>query len=119
MAPKSHWAVTGLYFYDGAATAYARKLTPSARGELEITDLNRCYLAVNRLSVQCLGRGSVWLDAGTPDALADATDYVRSIQKRQGLIIADPSEVAAAMGYTQKRDAWHAQSKSRNSYPVH
>lgn len=118
-APQSHWAVTGLYFYDGAATGYARKLTPSPRGEIEITDLNRCYLAVNRLMVDCLGRGTVWLDAGTPDSLADATDYVRTIQKRQGLIIADPSEVATAMGFITKRDAWHAQSRSRNSFPVH
>ncbi|RME60803.1 glucose-1-phosphate thymidylyltransferase [Candidatus Parcubacteria bacterium] len=97
--PKSHYAVTGLYFYDGRASGFARELKPSARGELEITDLNRCYLEEGRLHVERLGRGSVWLDTGTHDSLMDAARYIEVVEKRQGLKVCCPEEIAWEMGY--------------------
>jgi glucose-1-phosphate thymidylyltransferase len=91
--------VTGLYFYDGLATEYARELTPSRRGELEITDLNRRYLAEGTAVLERLGRGFAWLDTGTPASLLDAASFVRTVEVRQGLKIACPEEVAFRMGF--------------------
>ena len=98
-APKSNYAVTGLYFYDGAACDIAAGLAPSARGELEITDLNRAYLDAGRLNVEALGRGIAWLDTGTHDSLLDASQFIATIEKRQGLKVAVPEEAAYRMGY--------------------
>ena len=92
--PKSHWAVAGLYFYDSGIVDIAARLTPSARGELEISDVNRIYLEAGTLSVVKLGRGFAWLDTGTHDTLIDAAEYVRAIERRQGLKIACLEEIA-------------------------
>ena len=99
VAPQSDWAVTGLYFYDGRVREYARSLTPSQRGELEITDLNRIYLREGNLHVQRLGRGCAWLDAGMPDSLMQAGQFVQTIQSRQGLLVGSPHEVAFRRGF--------------------
>ena len=98
-APRSNWAVTGLYFYDGKAPEYASALTPSPRGELEITDLNRAYLERGELHVERLGRGVAWLDTGTPDSLLEASEFVRSLAKRQRYRIGCPEEVAFRMKF--------------------
>ncbi|QAT50101.1 glucose-1-phosphate thymidylyltransferase [Caproiciproducens sp. NJN-50] len=98
-SPLSHYAVTGLYFYDGKASSYAKELKPSDRGELEITDLNKIYLEKDQLNVVTLGRGYAWLDAGTVDSLADATEFVRVIESRQGIQIAAIEEIAFQNGW--------------------
>lgn len=102
--PKSHYAITGLYFYDRQVVALAKTLKPSARGELEITDLNRLYLAQNTLRVKILGRGYAWLDTGTHESLLQASNYIATLQDRQGLMVACPEEIAYRMGYISRAE---------------
>jgi glucose-1-phosphate thymidylyltransferase len=97
--PRSHYAVTGLYFYDSRASEFARGLEPSARGELEITDLNRCYLEEGNLAVERLGRGYAWLDTGTHESLQQAANFIETIESRQGLKVACPEEIAFMQGW--------------------
>jgi glucose-1-phosphate thymidylyltransferase len=97
--PRSNWAVIGLYFYDARVSDMAARVRPSARGELEITDLNRLYLEEAALNVERVGRGYAWLDAGTPDSLLQAATFVQTIQSRQGMLVGCPEEVAYRMGW--------------------
>ena len=100
--PKSNYAITGLYFYDNRVVEKAKKVKPSARGELEITTLNDMYLQDKDLDVQLLGRGFAWLDTGTMDSLVDAADFVRMVEKRQGIKISAPEEIAYKNGWISK-----------------
>jgi glucose-1-phosphate thymidylyltransferase len=97
--PKSSYAVTGLYFYDGRACDFAAQLKPSARGELEITDLNRCYLDDGSLMLEQLGRGYAWLDTGTHESMIDAANYIATVENRQGLKVCCPEEIAYQQGW--------------------
>ena len=117
LRPRSHWAVTGLYFYDKAVADIARELKPSARGELEITDLNNVYLKRGTLQVEKLGRGYAWFDTGTHEDLLGAGEYVRTIEMRQGLKVACVEEVAYNMGYID-RDQLLAEARrfGKNDY---
>lgn len=100
--PRSHYAVPGLYFYDQHVVAYARSLEASPRGEIEITDLNRIYLEKGQLSVEVMGRGIAWLDAGTHESLLQAANFVQAVEERQGLMISCPEEIAYRMGYISR-----------------
>lgn len=118
--PQSSYAVTGLYFYPAGVSALAAQLTPSARGELEITDLNLCYLRSQQLDVQLLGRGFAWLDTGTMDSLMDAADFVRTIEQRQGVKIGAPEEIAYHSGWiTREALLQSAQAYGRSPYGEH
>ncbi len=117
VAPRSHYAVTGLYFYDGHASDHAASLRPSLRGELEITDLNRCYLDQGALQLERLGRGYAWLDTGTHGSLLEASTYIETIEKRQGLRVCCPEEIAYFNGWiddVQLRDL--AKPLEKNGY---
>ncbi|CCB65037.1 glucose-1-phosphate thymidylyltransferase [Hyphomicrobium sp. MC1] len=106
-SPKSRWVVTGIYFYDERVADLASRVTPSARGELEITTLNEMYLALDALHVEKMGRGFAWLDTGTFESLMDAGDYVATIERRQGLKIACPEEIALRLGYLKPSEMEH------------
>ena len=115
--PKSNYAVTGLYFYDNSVVEYAKNLKPSARGELEITDLNRIYLEKSKLNVELLGRGFAWLDTGTHRSLLQAGQYVQTIEENQGIKIACLEEVAYRMGFLSKEQIIETANKyKKNEY---
>ncbi len=119
-SPKSNYAVTGLYFYDNNVCDYARSLRPSARGELEITDLNKIYLDKNNIEVITLGRGYAWLDTGTIDALTEASEYIRVIEKRLSLKIGAIEEIAYHKGWIDKQQLLAAAEKyGKSSYAQH
>lgn len=118
--PKSNYAVTGLYFYPAGVSARAREVKPSARGELEITTLNEMYLQDGTLDVQLLGRGFAWLDTGTMDSLAEATDFVRMVQNRQGIEISAPEEIAYKNGWITKEELLaSAECYGKSPYGTH
>jgi glucose-1-phosphate thymidylyltransferase len=113
--PRSHWAVTGLYFYDNRVLDVARDLKPSARGELEITDVNAAYLAWGDLHVELLGRGIAWLDTGTHESLMQAANFIQAIQDRQGLKVACPEEIAFRMGWIDAEALTRAAEPMKNN----
>lgn len=118
--PKSNYCVTGLYFYDNKVVSYAKKLRPSKRGELEITDLNNLYLKEGRLDVITLGRGFAWLDTGTIEALSDASEFVRVIEKRQGIMISAIEEIAYINGWiTNEKLLLSAEKYGKSPYGKH
>jgi len=118
--PKSNYCITGLYFYDGRVANLAKTVRPSERRELEITDLNRLYLELDALVVQLLGRGFAWLDTGTMESLADATDFVRVIQKRQGVEISAPEEIAYKYGWISREKLLESAAKhGKSPYGAH
>jgi len=117
LKPRSNYAVTGLYFYDNQVCDIAASIKPSARGELEITDVNRIYLEKQELSVEIMGRGFAWLDTGTHDSLLDAASFIATLQKRQGLMVACPEEIAYRQGWVSAEAvAKVAAQLSKNSY---
>ena len=118
--PKSNYAITGLYFYDKDVVEYAKQVKPSARGELEITTLNDIYLQKGRLDVKLLGRGFAWLDTGTMDSLVDAADFVRMVEKRQGIKISAPEEIAYKNGWITKEELLESAKKyGKSPYGQH
>ena len=118
--PKSNYAITGLYFYPGRVSSLAKQVRPSARGELEITSLNALYLQDGKLDVQLLGRGFAWLDTGTMDSLVDAADFVRMVEKRQGIKISAPEEIAYKNGWiTKEKLLESAQRYGKSPYGQH
>jgi glucose-1-phosphate thymidylyltransferase len=118
--PKSNYAVTGLYFYDKRVVELAKQVKPSARGELEITDMNRLYLEAGDLHVQLLGRGFAWLDTGTVDSLVDAADFVRMIEKRQGIKISAPEEIGFHNGWISREELLGSASRyGKSPYGEH
>lgn len=115
--PRSNFAVPGLYFYDNQVHQLASSLKPSARGELEITDLNRLYLAKNQLRVDVLGRGTAWLDAGTHESLLQAANFIQAVEERQGMMISCPEEIAYRMGFISREQLYSlAQAMNTNEY---
>jgi glucose-1-phosphate thymidylyltransferase len=114
--PRSHFAVPGIYFYDGQVVEIAENLQPSARGELEITDLNCVYLARGQLRVQALGRGVAWLDAGTHESLLQAASFVQAVEERQGMMISCPEEIAFRMGYIDREELRRQANRINNQY---
>ena len=113
--PRSNFAVPGLYFYDHRVVPFAKALKPSARGELEITDLNKVYLEMGQLKVEQLGRGIAWLDAGTHESLLQAANFIQAVQDRQGIMISCPEEVAYRMGYISLDDLKHLAKQYKNN----
>lgn len=118
--PKSNYAITGLYFYDNRVVELAKQVKPSARGELEITDLNRVYLETGDLNVQLLGRGYAWLDTGTMDTLVEAAEFVQVIEQRQGIMISAPEEIAYRQGWiTEDQLLYSAKQYGKSPYGEH
>ncbi|MGZ9103199.1 MAG: glucose-1-phosphate thymidylyltransferase RfbA [Rhodoplanes sp.] len=118
--PKSHWAVSGLYFYDSDVVDIAANLKPSARGELEITDLNRTYLERGALNVELMGRGFAWLDTGTPESMIEAAEFVHTLERRQGVKICCPEEIAYRKGFIGANDLLNLSEKmGKSAYGVY